>query len=132
MVRKLPKKLEPDVLELTKTRWPFFTAVRKHAINNTDNGFNPTNIFKTSFQTLYNSLKGVLDANTEQMVSISPGIKVGFEQKYVMHLMTALVTNAWHSFQLLQYGIEIESMNYTKVKQSIKRHGAHLKDFSFN
>jgi hypothetical protein len=102
VVRKLPKNLEPDVLELIKTRWPIFTAVQKHAINNTDNGFQPTTIFKTSFQTLYNSFKGGLDAKTEQMASISLGIKVGFEQKYVMHLMTALVTNAWRSFQLLQ------------------------------
>jgi hypothetical protein len=123
--------LEPDVLELIKYRWPFFTAMRKDAINHTNNGFQPTNIFKTSFQTLYNSLKGGLDAYTEQMSSISPGIKVGFEQKYVMCLMTAPVTNAWRSFQLLQYGIEIESMNNTKVKQSIKRHGTHLKDFVF-
>jgi hypothetical protein len=65
------------------------------------------------------------------MASISPGIKVGFEQKYVMCLITALVTNAWHSFQLLHYGIEIESMTNTKVKQSIKWHGTCLKDFVF-
>jgi hypothetical protein len=73
----------------------------------------------------------VLDANKEQLASFSQGVKVGFEQIYVMRLMTTLLTNTWHSFQLLRYGIEIESMNYTKVKQSIKRHGTHLKDSVF-
>jgi len=50
------------------TRWPFFTATWRHVIEETESGFPPSNIFKTSFQVLYNSLKGGLDANTEQMV----------------------------------------------------------------
>jgi hypothetical protein len=86
----------------------------------------PSTFLKHHFR---HCLKGGLDANTEQMASISLGVKVGFEQKYAMRLMKALVTNAWHSFQLLQYGIEIESMHYTKVEQSIKQHGTFLKDF---
>jgi hypothetical protein len=76
------------------TRWPFFTATRRHAIEETESGFPSCNIFKTSFQVLYNSLKGGLDANTEQVASITPGVKVRFKQKYVLRLITALVTNA--------------------------------------
>ncbi len=67
----------------------------------------------------------------EQMASNTPGIKVGFEQKYVLWLITMLVMNAWHSFQLLQYRIEIESMTFTKVKQAVNCHGTCLKDFVF-
>jgi hypothetical protein len=51
------------------------------------------------------------------MASITPSVRVGFEQKYVLRLLNGLVTNAWQSIQLLQYGIEIENMSYTKTKQ---------------
>jgi len=80
---------------------------------------------------LYNCLEGGLDANTQQMASITMGCKVGFEQKYVLQLLTAIVTNAWRSFQLLQYGKEIETMTFTKVKEAINRNGTKLKDFVF-
>jgi hypothetical protein len=59
------------------------------------------------------------------MVSITTGIKAGFEQKYVLRL----VTNAWYSFQLLQYGREIESTTFAKMKQTIKCNSTRLKDF---
>jgi hypothetical protein len=67
---------------------------------------------------LYNSLKGGLDANTEQVASITPGVKVGFKQKYVLRFIIALVTNAWRSIQLLNYGIEIEKNDIHKNKTS--------------
>jgi hypothetical protein len=51
------------------------------------------------------------------MVSITTGVKVGFEQKYVLRLVTALVANAWRLFQLLQHGGEIESMTLKRNKQ---------------
>jgi len=80
----LPKNIEPSVVELFKTRWPFFMAIRKYAIESNSNGFPPCNIYKVSFQTLYNCLKDGLDANTQQMASITMGCKVGFEQKHVL------------------------------------------------
>jgi hypothetical protein len=123
--------LESSLVLLFKTRWPFFSAVRHHAISRTTAGFPPTNIFKTSFQTLYNSLKGGLDADTEQMVSITTGVKAGFEQKYDLRLITALITYAWHSFQLLQHGREIESMTFAKVKQTIECNSTRLKAFVY-
>ncbi len=128
----IPAQLESYPVQPFKTRWPFFSAVQHHAISRTSPGFLLTNIFKGSFQTLYNSLKGGLDANMEQMASITTGIKVSFEQKYDLCLITALVTNAWHSFQLLQYGIEIENMTITKMKQTIKCNGTCFKDFVFH
>jgi len=63
-------------------------------IEETKSGFPSCNIFKTSFQVLYSSLKGGLDANMEQVALNTPGVKVGFKQKYVLRLITALVTNA--------------------------------------
>ena len=66
---------------------------------------------------LYSSLIGGLD--TEQVASITPGVKVGFKQKYVLRLITALVTNAWRTIQLLYYGIEIEIITYTKTKLAL-------------
>jgi len=64
---------------------------------------------------LYNCLEGGLDANTQQMASITMGCKVGFEQKHVLQLLTTIVTNAWRSFQLLQYGKEIENMTLKRL-----------------
>ncbi len=88
------------------------------AIEETESGFPSCNIFKASFQVLYNSLKGGLDANTEQVASITPGVKVGFKQKYVLRLISALVTNAWRSLQLLNYGIETKLKKRPSQKQN--------------
>jgi hypothetical protein len=79
---------------------------------------------------LYSSLIGGLD--TEQVASITPGVKVGFKQKYVLRLIAALVTNAGRTIQLLNYGIEIEIITYTKTKLALNRNGIKLKDFVFN
>jgi hypothetical protein len=65
------------------------------------------------------------------MASITLGMMVGFEQKYVLRLITALVANAWQSMQLLQYGIEIEIMAFTKTIQEVNRNGIRSKDFVF-
>ena len=81
---------------------------------------------------LYNSLKGGLDANTKQVASITPGVKVAFKQKYVLRLITALVTDAWRSIQLLNYEIEIEKMTNTKTKLALNHIGIKLTDFVFN
>jgi hypothetical protein len=132
VLEMIPAHLESSQVQLFKTRWPFFSAVQHHETYRSTNRFPPSNIFKISFQTLYNSLKVWLDANTEPMISITTGIKVGFEQKYVLCLNTALITNAWRSFQLLQYGIEIESMTFAKMKQTIKCNSTRLKDFLFH
>jgi hypothetical protein len=47
-------------------------------------GFPSCALFKSSFQSLYNVIKGGLDANTQQCVSIHPNVKVSFDQKYVI------------------------------------------------
>jgi len=61
----------------------------------------PINLFKSSYQSLYNSLKGGLDANTQQYVSIQPNVSVTFEQKYLLRMLLAGITNAWRAFQLM-------------------------------
>jgi hypothetical protein len=58
-------------------------------------------LFKTSYQCLYNNIKGGLDANTQQYVSIQPNVKVSFESKYIIHMVLAAVTNAWRTCQLI-------------------------------
>jgi hypothetical protein len=50
----------------------------------------------------------------------------------VLRLITALVTNAWRSIQLLNYGIEMENMTYTKTKLEVNQNGIKWKDFMFN
>jgi hypothetical protein len=114
----IPHDLDQNAMKVITTRWPFFTATRRHAIEETESGFPSCNIIKTSFQVFYNSLKGGLYANTEQVASITPGVKVGFKQKYVLRFIIALVTNAWRSIQLLNYGIEIEKNDIHKNKTS--------------
>jgi hypothetical protein len=52
-----PHDLDQNTREVITTRWPFFTATRRLAIEETESGFPSCSIFKTSFQVLYNSLK---------------------------------------------------------------------------
>jgi hypothetical protein len=43
---------------------------------------------------MYSTLKGGLDAKTQQYFSINPPVKTGFEQKYIVWIIVANVTNA--------------------------------------
>jgi hypothetical protein len=94
--------------------------------------FPATSVFKTEIQTLYNSLKGGLDASTQQFSSICPQLKVKFEQKYVIRLLLAVLTNAWRTFQLLNHNIDAESFSLHLFRKSLNNHCQSLRDFNYN
>jgi hypothetical protein len=48
----LPHEMEKNTMAVITTRWPFFTATQRHAIEEMESGFPPCNIFKISFQVL--------------------------------------------------------------------------------
>ena len=85
---------------------------------------------------MYNTLKGGLDSNTQQFSSITPPIKVAFEQKYIIRMILAIVINAWRSFQLLSESTDLALENdhfcLHKFKKSISNHTATLKEFNIN
>jgi hypothetical protein len=88
----------------------FFHELRKSAIDCGNAGFPPCSLFKTSFQSSNNVVKGGLDTNTQQYISIRPNDKVSFEQKNVIRLILAIVSNSWRAFQLLQSDSNIEEL----------------------
>jgi hypothetical protein len=89
----LPPGLNSIEQQIIRSRWPFFHQLRLSAIECGNARFPPCSLFKTSFQSLYNVIKGGLDANTQQYISIRPNVKVSFEQKYVIRLILAIVSN---------------------------------------
>jgi len=90
----------------------------------------PINLFKSSYQSLYNSLKGGLDANTQQYVSIQPNVSVTFEQKYLLRMLLAGVTNAWRAFQLMHLELdENTDWTYTNVRNKVRKSDHKLKKF---
>ncbi len=83
--------------------------------------FPATSIFKTEIQTLYNSLKGGQDANTQQFSSICQQFQAKLEQKYVIRLLLAVVT-AWKVFQLLNHNVEAENFSLHQFIGSLIDH----------
>jgi len=77
----LPPGLSDIEQQIIRSRWPFFHKLRQSAIDCGKIGFPPTSLFKTSFQSLYNVIKGGLDANTQHYISIRPNVKITFEQE---------------------------------------------------
>ena len=87
---------------------------------------------KTAIQAVYNSLKGGLDANTQQFMSIMPPIKTGFEQKYVIRLLIAVVTNAWRSQQIIRMPIDSTGQfSMYSYRKSLTNHCPTLKEFNY-
>jgi hypothetical protein len=59
----------------------------------------PLNLFKSETQFVYNKGKGVLDKGTEQEARIRPKVKVAFEGKNILRMISAIVINAWRTEQ---------------------------------
>jgi len=130
LCRQLPPNLSNSDLEVIKTRWPFFQKFRNTTLPIRDCGMVPINLFKSSYQSLYNSLKGGLDANTQQYVSIQPNVSVTFEQKYLLRMLLAGVTNAWRAFQLMHLELdENTDWTYTNVRNKVRKSDHKLKRF---
>jgi hypothetical protein len=51
----------------------------------------PLNLFKLASQFVYNKGKGGLDKGTEQEARIRPKVKVAFETKYILRMVSAVV-----------------------------------------
>jgi hypothetical protein len=132
VVEALPNDLNKDLVNVVATRWPFFKSVREFALAIPTLGFPATSLFKTSFQTLYNCLKGGLDANTQQYNSILPKLNVTFEQKYVIRMLLSIVTNSWRAFQLLRSNIAIEQSKFTTFRTKLNKRPEKLTDFNYN
>ena len=127
---QLPPNLSSSDIEMVRTRWVFFKAVRKEALSCGMTGILPTSLFKTSYQCLYNSIKGGLDANTQQCVSIQPNVKVSFETKYIIRMMLAGVTNAWRAYQLLHTEFSEEhDWSYSAIKKKVQNSDIKLRKF---
>ncbi len=134
LLHQLPRDLDGKHIDIIATRWPFFKSVREVALSWNPGqgplGFPKTELFKTSFQCLYNSLKGGLDANTQQYMTIMPKINVKFEQKYVLRMILAVVTNSWRAFQLLRCTNAIEHTSLISFKTKMKNMKLTLMDYN--
>jgi hypothetical protein len=129
----LPSTLTKSEIQLICTRWPFFNIAHSYAVPNLQYGFPSCNVIKTAVQALYNSMKGGLDANSQQSLAILPPIKTGFEQKYVIRLIIAIVTNSWRALQLLGQPIDHEtSFSMYMYRKQLVNNCLSLKDFSYN
>ncbi len=73
---------------------------------------------------------GGLDANTQQYMSIMPKVNVKFEQKYVLRMILAVVTNSWRAFQLLRCTNAIERTSLISFKTKMKNMKLTLMDYN--
>jgi hypothetical protein len=129
---RFPADLAEDTVQTIISRWYFFKLMRDYVMteyNNPPRGFPATSLFKTTFQAIYNTLKGGLDNNTQQYCTIKPTVKTSFETKYVIRLILAIVTNSWRGKQLLANPTEgVPGMlSYRKL---LSNHGPTLRDFT--
>ena len=104
--------------------------MRQYKLRHLDVGFPATSVLKTKVQMIYNALKGGLDANTQQYRAICPSIKATFEQKYVVHLLLAIVGNAWRAFQLLGHRDRVTEIPMLSLRKMLANHSVGLRDFN--
>jgi len=133
VMESLPTDLTTNDQQLIKSRWPFFHLACSYVMPNLYYGFPPCNLIKTAVQVLYNSLKGGLDANSQQCQSIMPPIRAGSDQKYVMRSVIAIVTNSWRALQILQQQLDNGmSFSMSSYRKLLVNNCLSLKDFNYN
>jgi hypothetical protein len=136
LMLKLPSSISKQRRELIKSRWPFFNKMRAFTLSTMGVGFPATSLFKTKIQTMYNTLKGGLDCNTQQFSSIMPPIKVSFKQKYIVHMLLGIVINAWRAYQILGHttdlAMESDQFCFQSYKKSLSNHSVTLREFNVN
>jgi hypothetical protein len=137
--------LTKDDTNMLTSRWLFFRQLRCQIVKSQEVdedmsdhsetfpfSFPPTTMFKSKFQIMYNSLKGGLDANTQQYISIQPPVQTKFEAKYIICMMIAIVTNAWRSYQLLSETVDIDTFTLSMFKKRLRNSGMPLQEFNYN
>jgi hypothetical protein len=63
-------------------------------------------------------------------VSIQPNVSVTFEQKYLLQMLLAGVTNAWRAFQLMHLELDEKTdWTYTNVRNKVRKSDHKLKKF---
>jgi hypothetical protein len=137
--------LTKDDANILTSRWLFFRQLHCQIVKSQEVdedrsdhcetfpfGFPPTTMFKSKFQIMYNSLKGGLDANTQQYISIQPPMKTKFEAKYIICMMIVIVTNSWRLYQLLSETVDIDSFTLSMFKKRLRNSGMPLQEFNYN
>jgi hypothetical protein len=132
VINNLPLGLGDNEQEIIQSRWPFFHKIRIAAIECKVTGFAGCSLFKTSFQSLYNVVKGGLDANTQQYISICLNVKLNFKQKYEIRLLLAIVSYSWRKFQLLQMDSNKEELQFSQVRKKLQNSKLKLTKFCFD
>jgi hypothetical protein len=89
-------------------------------------------LFKSVYQSVYDSLKGGLDANTQQYISICPKVSVSFEAKYILWMLLAIVSNAWRAYQLLNMKDNFKDMTRTQIKKHLQNYTVRLTQFNYS
>jgi hypothetical protein len=82
--------------------------MRNHLEHYPNYAFPATSVFKMEVQSLYNTLKGGLDANSQQFTAICPYFKKKFENKCVIRLLLAVVSNSWRGFQMVNSTVDLD------------------------
>jgi len=120
LMPKLPATLDVVTRDVIRTRWPLFVAMRTKIMGLDDESisFPSCQLMKSAAQSVYNSLKGGLDANTQQYRAICPKLNTSFECKFIIRMLLAIVTNSWRAMSLLQNGPDIleRKLNYFQIR----------------
>jgi len=75
--------------QLIEIQGTIFNQLRQDVIAYGCYSFHTTAFYKTKIQSIYNTLKGVLDTKTKQYLSINLPINAGFEQKYMVQMLVS-------------------------------------------
>jgi len=132
LVKGLPRHMSKSHIDIIASRWPFFKAMRDDILTLDYECYPRLSLFKSIYQSLYNALKGGLDANTEQYISIRPNVSVTFEAKYVLRMILAIVTNSWRAYQLLNIKGNIKEMTRFQIKKQLQNSAVRLTTFNYD
>jgi hypothetical protein len=132
MVKLLPDGMMESNIKILETCWMFFTDMRNHLEHYPNYAFPSTSVFKTEVQSLYNTLKGGLDANSQQFPAICPYFKTKFENKYVIRLLFAVVSSSWRAFKMVNSTVDVDNFSLHLYRKHLSNTFQSLKDFTYN
>jgi hypothetical protein len=132
MVKLLPDGMMESNTNILETCWMFFTDMRNHLEHYPNYAFPATSALKTELQSLYNTLKGGLDANSQQFAAICPYFKTKSVTKYVICLLLAVVSNSWRAFQMVNSTVDVDNFLLHLYRKHVSNACPSLKDFTYN